>query len=343
MSTTGFIYVSFPLAMAIAASIRVGNLLGSGQPSCAMLSSQVAVVHSIGFMAVLAVAQYILKDQIGWVYSNDQEVVTLVSSLVHITALFAIVDGLQSALSGVFRGMARQRYVVLLNLLGFWGIGLPVGVALTFFVGGGGGHEGNGIGIGGVYWGLTAGLTATGIIGMVLMSRTDWERMSREAQERVSADAKTDGGDTTLSAIIRDDGCSQQPKMRLPSELPPSPPRNDRSAAVKKQMDTQFRDADLGNNARVHLEPASGDCLESASGDSLLAGDEARAWRESPVRSLDSWNGGGSLLSVEGAGNGTASPEWLRVSGISSSIVRPSPKFSPPKTESSEQDGVMYV
>jgi MATE family multidrug resistance protein len=167
-------------------------------------------------MAVLASIQYYFRYRIGWVFSNEPAVIALVASLVYIVALFAVADGLQSGLAGVFRGMGQQKIVVGLNLLGFWIIGLPVGVVLTFHEGGDWfglqGEAGEGMGLPGVYWGLNFGLFSTGIIGTVVMSRMDWVEMARQARARVGASGDAADGvskeGSATSAIIKDDGCA---------------------------------------------------------------------------------------------------------------------------------------
>ena len=40
LNVTGFIYMSFPLALSIAASIRVGHLLGAGEADKAVVAAQ---------------------------------------------------------------------------------------------------------------------------------------------------------------------------------------------------------------------------------------------------------------------------------------------------------------
>ena len=89
-----------------------------------------------------------------------------------------VADCGQAAVGGILRGMGRQTFVALLNLVGFWVVGLPVGYVLAFHV--------EGIGVAGLWWGLTAGLTTTCMTGLVVLSQcTNWSDQARAAQERV--------------------------------------------------------------------------------------------------------------------------------------------------------------
>ena len=58
----------------------------------------------------------------------------------------------------LLRGMGRQTTVAYRNLLGFWVIGIPCGALLTFVAN---------LGLQGLWWGLTVGLTMTTFISVV--------------------------------------------------------------------------------------------------------------------------------------------------------------------------------
>lgn len=120
INTVGFTFLSFPFALGIASSIRVGWLLGAGDAPRAQTCAKVSFMLMLAFMAVLSGAKMVARRQIGRIFSDDPLVIDLVSSLVLIAALFQISDGCQAAVAGVFRGMGRQRTVAGLNFVGFW-------------------------------------------------------------------------------------------------------------------------------------------------------------------------------------------------------------------------------
>ena len=92
-------------------------------------------------------------------------------------ALYQVFDGFQGVSSGVLRGMGRQKRVALLNLLGFWGLGLPFG-ALLAFVGG--------LGVYGIWWGFNAGLFLISILYLWALNKIDYEAEARRALESVT-------------------------------------------------------------------------------------------------------------------------------------------------------------
>jgi multidrug resistance protein, MATE family len=81
-------------------------------------------------------------------HPNTTQVIQIVSNLCPIMALYQCFDGFQGVSAGVLRGMGRQTRVALLNLGGFWVLGLPLGAFLAFV---------GGLGVYGIWWGFNAG------------------------------------------------------------------------------------------------------------------------------------------------------------------------------------------
>jgi multidrug resistance protein, MATE family len=129
-------FLSLPFAVAIASTIRVGNLLGAGDAAGAADASKVTFAICFAFTGICALLFSLLRNVLGYVFTNDKEVVHAVAKIAPIAALFQLADGGQAAAGGVFRGMGRQTTVAVRNFFGFWVFGMPVGAVLTFAVGG---------------------------------------------------------------------------------------------------------------------------------------------------------------------------------------------------------------
>lgn len=170
-------FLSLPFAVAVAATIRVGNLLGAGDPHAAKTAGGVTFLVCFAFTGVVAIVFSVCRDQLGRVFTDDRGVIDAVSKIAPIAALFQLADGGQAAAGGVFRGMGRQKTVAARNVLGFWVFGMPVGATLTFACG---------VGLAGLWWGLTVGLTVVTLVSLCQLAFVDWERETRDAARRLA-------------------------------------------------------------------------------------------------------------------------------------------------------------
>ena len=107
-------------------------------------------------------------------------VVALAAALIPLAGIFQVFDGLQAVAGGILRGLGETRVAMLVNLLGYWALGLPVSYALGFVAG---------LGPVGLWWGLVLGL---GVVATVLLTRV---RIGlRRQQARVIIDPAFAGG-----------------------------------------------------------------------------------------------------------------------------------------------------
>ena len=170
-------FLSLPFAVAVASTIRVGNLLGAGRPRAAKTAGGVTFLVCFAFTGVVGIVFSVCRDQLGRVFTDDRGVIDAVSKIAPIAALFQLADGGQAAAGGVFRGMGRQKTVAARNFLGFWVFGMPVGATLTFACG---------VGLAGLWWGLVVGLTVVTLVSLCQLAFVDWERETRDAARRVA-------------------------------------------------------------------------------------------------------------------------------------------------------------
>jgi MATE family multidrug resistance protein len=93
----------------------------------------------------------LFRHELPRLYVDDDAVVALAAVVLPIGAAFQVSDGAQVVGGGILRGMGRTRPAAAINLLAYWGLGLPIAWWLAFP------REG---GLPGLWWGLAAGLTA---------------------------------------------------------------------------------------------------------------------------------------------------------------------------------------
>lgn len=135
LSIATFIYLSFPFAISIAASIRVGQLTGDGRHVDAKHSS----IMSFGLTAILQATLIVIlwpsSEALGHLFSSDKGVADLVAALIPLSCIFMMADSIQSTSGGIMRGLGLQKLVLMLNIVGFWILAVPVGALLTFVAG----------------------------------------------------------------------------------------------------------------------------------------------------------------------------------------------------------------
>ena len=138
-----------PLGISIGSSVRVGNLIGARQPERLRIACQTAFAMGAGVMAIAAFCFVVFRNVLPLFYLEDAAVVALAASLLPIAGAFQIADGIQVVGGGIMRGMGRPKAGAIVNLLGFYVVGLPLGWFLAFPMD---------LGVTGIWWGLAAGL-----------------------------------------------------------------------------------------------------------------------------------------------------------------------------------------
>ncbi|XP_077993657.1 multidrug and toxin extrusion protein 1-like [Glandiceps talaboti] len=172
----------YPFGMGVAASVRVGNALGGGDKDKAKNTAKVAIVCTWIGAAASAVIILSLKSLLGKAFTNDQTIVDLVSSALPIVALFQFFDSSAACCSGIMRGCGLQRLGAFLDAVGYYFLGLPIGIVLIFVA-----H----MGVHGLWWGYTAAGVLHGIIFLIALCRTDWSKLETKAAIRAGTVPKS--------------------------------------------------------------------------------------------------------------------------------------------------------
>jgi len=151
----------FPLGISMAASVRVGNLIGAGDEEGARRAAMLSLLLGVGVMSLFGATFFLLRWQLPRVYGAEPEVVRLCAQILPIAAAFQMLDGMQVVSSGILRGLGRTKPAAVFNLAGYYFLALP----LAYFV-----ALRGGLGLRGVWWSLAAGLlfVAAGLLTLVL-------------------------------------------------------------------------------------------------------------------------------------------------------------------------------
>ncbi|KAM5538601.1 hypothetical protein V8D89_007630 [Ganoderma adspersum] len=182
--TTDQIMNTIPFGIGVAASARVGNLIGARLPNAAKRASHASALLSVVVGAIVMIVLIATKDIFGYIYSDDDDVVVLVSKVMPLVASFQIADGLAGSCGGVLRGQGRQHLGAFFNLIAYYILALPLGITLAF-------HPNSRLGLQGLWIGQVVALFIVGLseYGMVWFG-TDWEKEVQRGIERNQAEAK---------------------------------------------------------------------------------------------------------------------------------------------------------
>lgn len=130
--TIASISFMIPLAISSAVAVKIGNALGRKDKESIIANFKATMIVGIVYVFSSAAIYFVLPEQLMNFVSNDTAVIGLGIKLLFIVAIFQFSDGLQVILTGVLRGLEETKLPSLLVFIGYWVIGLPIGVYLTF-------------------------------------------------------------------------------------------------------------------------------------------------------------------------------------------------------------------
>ncbi|XP_055993136.1 multidrug and toxin extrusion protein 2-like [Sorex fumeus] len=164
-----------PFGLGVAASVRVGNALGAGDAEQARHSCVTVLLCAALCGLVVGVLFAILKDVVGYIFTSDKDIISLVSLVMPIYVPFHLFDALAGTCGGVLRGVGKQKIGAVLNAIGYYAFGFPIGVSLMFAAK---------LGIIGLWSGLIVCVFLQALFYLVYICRINWIEAAEKAQVR---------------------------------------------------------------------------------------------------------------------------------------------------------------
>ncbi|KAJ9081255.1 ethionine resistance protein [Entomophthora muscae] len=168
-----------PLGLSIAASNRMGHLLGEKTPNRARLCAYSSIILALMFAFLNSSVLIIFRDFWAYLFTSDADVAKLARTLLPICALFQVFDGLSGVSGGLLRGQGRQKLGAIVNVIAYYGISIPIGLCLAFLAD---------WGVHGLWWGLSFALFLSASTLTIAVLKTDWLREIDACQERLDAE-----------------------------------------------------------------------------------------------------------------------------------------------------------
>lgn len=182
VTTISSLFYQIPWALAVAGGVRIGNLLGAQRPKLARTASRVAM----GLSVLIATANFVLlvgfKDKWGRLFSEQDDVVEIVASVLPLVAIFQLPDVLAGSTGWLLRGAGKPTIGAAINIVSYYIVGIPIGIGIAFW--------GPGLGLQGLWVGLTLALTGAAVLMSWVILRMDWRKEGEMAAERAGLAAK---------------------------------------------------------------------------------------------------------------------------------------------------------
>ncbi|KIV92471.1 hypothetical protein PV10_03765 [Exophiala mesophila] len=175
---------TIPFGIGVAASARVGNMLGSRNAKGAARSANTAAWLSIIVGTVVLAILMGTKNHFAKIFNDDPKVVKLTADVMPYVALFQIADGLNGSCGGALRGMGRQHIGATVNLVSYYCGALPLGIWLAF----------HGWGLAGLWVGQCIALYLVGFGEWAIVAWSNWEYQVEKAFERMDTDDLVESG-----------------------------------------------------------------------------------------------------------------------------------------------------
>ena len=143
-----------PFAISAAATVRVGQAVGRGSASEAAAAGWTAIGFGAGFMLCMSAVLVGMPGKMAGGFTRDPVVIAAAVPLLMVGAAFQFFDGVQVTATGALRGVGNTHAGLVVQVIGYWVVGLPVGLWLGF---------GRKMGAVGLWIGLCLGLMIAGV------------------------------------------------------------------------------------------------------------------------------------------------------------------------------------
>lgn len=194
LMTTSVLMYHIPFPISIAASTRLGNLIGSDSLAAARVAAKthLAVFTIVGILDVALLSSPVVRRLLPRIFTSDQKVIDLVASVMPVVAAFQLFDAFVALANGHLRGLGRQSVGGWVNLTVYYLLAVPLAFTLGF---------------GPLHWrlwglwsGLAVGLAVICTVEGLFIWRMSWQDAVEDAKGRNDAEEENAGDRQTFGA-----------------------------------------------------------------------------------------------------------------------------------------------
>ncbi|XP_043910246.1 multidrug and toxin extrusion protein 1-like [Protopterus annectens] len=164
-----------PLGYGVAVNVRVGHALGARKPHEAKDSFITALLCSWSLAIIITAVFGGLRNYVAYMFTTDKDIIALVAEVVPVFAPFLLFDATACITGGVLRGCGKQKIGAICIIIGYYAVGLPIGIPLMFAAK---------LHIVGLWAGLLICSACQSVLFLIMCFRMNWNKAADEAQVR---------------------------------------------------------------------------------------------------------------------------------------------------------------
>ncbi len=152
-----------PLGISMALTVRVGEAFGARKHASMRPILTSGWLMGLSFALLSVTAFSLFNREIAGLFIKDPNVLRMAASLLVVAGFFQFSDTMQIIAAGALRGLDDVKVPAWLSFGAYWVVSIPLGWVLAYPLG---------LGVTGMWWGITLGLTITA----VLLGRRIWRK-----------------------------------------------------------------------------------------------------------------------------------------------------------------------
>jgi len=169
------ILYTIPLGISVAASHRIGNLLGANNANGARFAIRIPYIFSL----ILGIIEFFLimlaSNWFGYIFSDEEAVVSLTAKVLPLMAVFQVLDLSNNGACGILRGAGKVHLAGISNVLAYYGVGMTSAWYFCFKMN---------LGLFGLWAGLITGSAVLLLLQTLWVLLIDWEEEVRVVSEQ---------------------------------------------------------------------------------------------------------------------------------------------------------------
>ena len=134
ISLASFLFM-IPLGLGSSAALVLSKLNGEKRHALAIKYGKRTIQLGLLYALMGSTFLILFRTPIFKIYSNDPDTIKMGGTLLFIAALFQLGDASQVILAGCLRGFGQTKIQAIVNAVGHWIIGLPLGLFCAYYLG----------------------------------------------------------------------------------------------------------------------------------------------------------------------------------------------------------------